>query len=85
MQKFYYLYEIKIENKNSSLDGCYYYGKHITCDLNDNYYGSGKILNHYKEKYALLGLTKTILKFYNNEEELDLAEYELIKDKKEKL
>lgn len=85
MTKYYYLYEIKIENKNSSLDGCYYYGKHITSNLNDNYFGSGLILNNYKEKYSLFGLTKTILCFFENEEELNRAENDLIKVKKEEL
>lgn len=82
LNKYFYLYEIKINNPNSSLNGCVYYGKHITTNINDNYYGSGKILNSYKDKYGTKGLQKTILTFLNNEEELNQAEYNLIKEKR---
>lgn len=84
-KKYYYTYEIKINNPNSSLNNHYYYGKHITSNLKDNYYGSGKIIKIYYKKYKDMGLIKTILNFYNNEEELNKAEKILIEEKKEKL
>ena len=31
--KYYYLYEIKIDNPDSGLDGCYYYGQHVNSNL----------------------------------------------------
>lgn len=83
--KYYYLYEIKIDNPDSGLDGCYYYGKHVTSNLEDNYYGSGKLIRRYKDKYGIKGLTKTILTYFNSEEELNEGEKILIKEKKELL
>lgn len=85
MKKYYYLYEITISNPESSLDGCFYYGKHITSNLNDNYYGSGKIIKSYLKKYGTKGLTKNILSYYTSEEELNEAEKVLIENKKSKL
>lgn len=64
----------------------YYYGQHTTSDLNDGYAGSGTILHKYYKKYkAIEGETyiKEIIQFYNNLDELNLAEYELIGDKYE--
>ena len=78
-------YEIKIDNPDSGLDGCYYYGKHVTSNLEDNYYGSGKLIRRYKDKYGIKGLTKTILTYFNSEEELNEGEKILIKEKKELL
>lgn len=66
------------------LAGHYYYGKHTTNKLNDNYIGSGKILTSYYKKYGKIeGETyiKEIIQFYNSIEELNKAEYELIGDK----
>lgn len=85
MEKYYCLYEIKVENSESSLNGSYYYGKHITSNLNDDYYGNGTILNNYKNKYGIKGLIKTILKLCTSEEELNKEEYLLIKQKQEQL
>ena len=83
--RYYYLYEIKIDNPLSKLNGCYYYGKHSTSNLKDNYFGSGKIITSYRKKYGINGLIKTILQYFNNENELNEAERILIKNKKEEL
>ena len=77
-----YLYEIRIDNPDSALHGCLYYGKHETFELNDNYYGSGRLILNYKKKYGTVGLIKTILNFYETTEELLQAEFELVKQKK---
>ena len=58
---YYYTYEIYIDDADSSLDGCYYYGKHETSDLEDNYFGSGKLIQRYIKKYVTSKLRKTIL------------------------
>lgn len=86
MSKFYYLYEIFINNPESSLNNHYYYGKHITQDLKkDYYYGSGKLIKSYMNKWGTYGLIKSILEFYSDEESLNQAEYDLIYAKKEEL
>ena len=83
--KYYYTYEIKIINENSNLNECYYYGKHETSNLNDNYFGSGVILRNYINKYGTQHLVKTILAFYPNREQLSQAEKELVDTKRMQL
>ena len=81
MNRYYYTYKIIL--LKGSLAGKYYYGQHITSKLNDHYAGSGSILKDYYKKYrAVEGVTytKEILKFYNDEKELDRAEEILIGD-----
>ena len=80
-KKYYYTYKIVL--LKGSLAGKYYYGQHITSNLKDCYAGSGSILKDYYKKYrAVEGVTytKEILKFYNDEKELDWAEEILIGD-----
>lgn len=77
------MYTYRITLLEGSLKSCYYLGQHITDDLNDGYCGSGRIVRDYYKKYeAIEGVTytKEILGFYNNQEELNQAEYELIGD-----
>lgn len=79
MNKFYYTYKITL--LNGSLAGHYYYGKHITDDLEDGYAGSGKIVKSYYKKYGKIEhqtYIKEIIAFYNNDEELNKAEKDLI-------
>ena len=80
---YYYTYEIYIDDETSSLNGSYYYGKHETNNLDDNYYGSGRIIKRYIKKNGVNKLKKTILCFYNNRIDLNNAEYELVKNKKQ--
>lgn len=78
----YYLYEIYIDNPKSNLNGKYYYGMHITDNIDDNYMGSGKIITSYKNKYGVDGLRKTIIKYYDCIEDLYEGEKQLIDIKK---
>lgn len=78
---YYYLYEIYIADEASTFYNHYYYGKHITQNLNDNYYGSGVFIKKYIAANGTDKLKKTILSFYENAEELNKAEYELVKTK----
>lgn len=81
--KIYYLYEIKIDNSESSLNGCFYYGKHeIDSEVKDNYFGSGMIIKRYQAVYGTYGLTKTILSYHENSEQLCEAELNLVRTKK---
>ena len=78
---YYYTYEIYIDDADSSLDGCYYYGKHETSDLEDNYFGSGKLIQRYIKKYGTSKLRKTILEFFDSRDELNKAEQKLVEEK----
>ena len=84
--KYYYLYEIQVLDESSTLYNHVYYGKHITSNLNtDTYFGSGHILNKYIKKHGKNKLKKTILGFYQSENELNNAEKHLIDKKKKTL
>lgn len=76
-KKFNYTYLVYINNPKSGLYGCVYYGKHSTNDLTDGYRGSGQLITRYYKNHND-GYYFKILNFYNNEEELNKAEYDLI-------
>ena len=82
MYKYRYLYEIHIENEDSSFNDCYYYGQHSTNNLDDGYFGSGKLISFYISKYGTFGLHKKILSFHTTMEELNTEEEKLIIAKK---
>lgn len=60
------------------VNGKIYIGKHQTKDLNDGYLGSGKILRSAIEKYGRIKFQKEILYTFNNEEEMNTKEQELV-------
>jgi len=70
---FYTVYKItnKINNK-------IYIGKHQTKDLNDEYMGSGKHLKLAIDKYGIENFEKEILFQFNNEQEMNAKEAELV-------
>jgi hypothetical protein len=70
---FYTIY--KITNK---LDGKIYIGKHQTHDLNDGYMGSGKILNYAINKHGIHNFSKEILFQFDNENQMNAKEAELV-------
>ena len=82
---YYYLYEIYVADETSVFYNHYYYGQHITKNLDDNYYGSGVLIKKYIKAKGTAGLRKTILNYYNNAEELNQAEYLLVKAKQAEL
>jgi len=61
----YYLYKI-----TNTLNGRYYIGMHSTNNVNDGYFGSGKLLGKAIKKYDKQNFLKEILCFVNNKEEL---------------
>lgn len=73
---FYTIYKItnKINNK-------IYIGKHQTLDLDDDYMGSGKLIRAAIEKYGLDNFEKEILHVFDNEDDMNSKESELITDK----
>jgi len=70
---YYTIYKItnKINNK-------IYIGKHKTTDLNDEYMGSGKLIKDAIEKYRVDNFKKDILFIFDNEEEMNNKESDLV-------
>ncbi len=87
MIKYYYTYQIFIDDPSSTLDGCYYFGKRESTrtPATDIYWGSGVILGRYIKKHGTANLQKTIIDVVSCREELNKAEYELIEKKRNEL
>jgi len=71
------LYHFTYKTTNTINDKSYY-GKHSTTNLEDGYLGSGLNLSRAIKKYGREVFTTEILFFYENTEELNNAEKELI-------
>lgn len=69
MKRYYLIYQIT-NNINSKI----YIGKHETNNLDDDYFGSGKLLILAQKKYGLENFRKTILFYCADKEEMDLLE-----------
>lgn len=75
MKKRYIIYKItNLINKKI------YIGQHVTCNINDDYMGSGIYLKHAIEKHGIENFKKEILFECNNQEELDKKEAELVNE-----
>ena len=72
-QKYHYFYKI-----TNTINNHFYYGIHSTNDLNDGYMGSGSRLKIAIKKYGIENFSKEIIKFFNNREELDKYEAEIV-------
>lgn len=72
---FYTIYKI-----TNNINGKFYIGKHKTCNLDDTYFGSGKILNKAIAKYGKNNFTKEYLFIFDNEEDMNDKEYELVNE-----
>jgi hypothetical protein len=70
---FYTIYQT-----TNLINGKMYIGKHQTEDLNDKYLGSGLMLLNAIKKYGDENFIKEILFIFDNEEEMNLKEAELI-------
>ena len=67
------------------IDGCYYYGVHSTDDIDDGYYGSGKILKRALNKYGKEAFKREIIVLFSDRDsalfyESKLVTVEMIKD-----
>ena len=71
----YYLYEIR-----NNIDGKIYIGVHKTKVLDDGYMGSGKIIKSAIEKHGIQNFTKTILEFFETQEEMFVKEKEIVNE-----
>jgi hypothetical protein len=70
---FYTVYKI-----TNLINGKFYIGKHRTKNLNDGYFGSGKLLRQAITKYGLDNFKKEILEVCKTEEQMNLAERILV-------
>jgi hypothetical protein len=70
---FYTIYKI-----TNMINGKIYIGKHQTKDLNDGYMGSGKHLIRAIKKYGIENFEKEIIFVFNNEDEMNAKEAELV-------
>ena len=70
---FYTIY--KITNKKNQK---YYHGKHITENLEDGYFGSGKLIKRAIRKHGKDSFTKEILFVFDTEQEMNDKEKELV-------
>lgn len=75
--KYYYTY--RVDCTAVGWEGYYYLGQHTTSNLDDGYKGSGKKLKEYYKLYPN-DYTFTIIEFYSNKTELDIAEQTLLSD-----
>lgn len=72
-----YRYIYKITCTAGSFKGKFYFGQHTTNNLNDGYKGSGVKIIKYLKKHPN-DYIKEIIAFYNTQEELNQAEYDII-------
>ena len=68
-KRHYLIYQI-----TNTVNGKIYIGKHITKNIDDEYFGSGKYLKRAQQKYGLDKFIKIILFELQNKEEMDLLE-----------
>lgn len=69
----YLIYKI-----TNNINGKYYIGQHKTNNPLDNYMGSGKFINNAEQKYGLSSFTKEILFDFDNFEDMNNKEIELV-------
>lgn len=72
-----YRYIYKITCTAGSFKDKFYFGQHTTTNLDDGYKGSGRKIKDYYKKYPN-DFIKEIIAFYDSEEELNQAEYDII-------
>ena len=72
---FYTIYKT-----TNNINGKFYIGKHKTQNLDDDYLGSGKILKNAIKKHGINSFTKEYLFIFDNEEDMNDKELELVSE-----
>ena len=72
---YYTVYKI-----TNTLNGKVYIGTHITANLADGYWGSGKLITRAIRKYGVAAFTKEILHVYDNLHDMFAKEAELVNE-----
>lgn len=75
MKKHYLVYQI-----TNLINEKIYIGKHETFNVDDGYMGSGKLLGRAQEKYGIENFKKEILFNFNDFDEMDKKEAELVNE-----
>ena len=65
----------KVTNR---INGKFYIGTHKTNNLDDNYMGSGKYLNHAITKHGVKNFEKEILHIFDDPEQMYAKEAEIV-------
>jgi hypothetical protein len=73
MKKIYYLYQIQ-----NLINGKIYVGVHETYNIEDGYMGSGVKLKQAQKEEGIKNFQKTILKFFDNSEDMFAEEAEVV-------
>lgn len=73
--EYFYIYRI-----TNIITGKYYLGMHTTSNLDDDYYGSGKIIKRSIRKYGKENHKKEILEFLETYEDLIWREREIVNE-----
>jgi hypothetical protein len=74
-----YRYIYKITCTAGSFKDKFYFGQHTSSKPSDRYKGSGKLIKDYYKSYPN-DYIKEIISYHNSQEELNQAEYDIIKD-----
>lgn len=74
-----YRYIYKITCTAGSFKDKFYFGQHTSSKPSDRYKGSGKLITDYYKSYPN-DYIKEIISYHNSQEELNQAEYDIIKE-----
>lgn len=75
-EKYFYLYRV-----TNLINGKIYIGIHMTSNMKDCYYASGRAINQALRKYGKQNFKREILEYFSSEEEMLAREAEIVDEK----